>query len=573
MEIKKELNDYGIDAIRHLEDIDAIRARPGMFIGSIGPEGVFHIILEVISNAIDEHLNGFGTSIKIKLHKDGSISIQDNGRGMPIGIMEDDMHSLVALLTMLHTGGKFGDSGYNSSGGLNGVGIKATNALSEWLILTVNRDGITYQVKFKRGVVQGKVQEIGKNTSSGTTLHFLPDSEIFTDATIDFDSIKTQVEELSYLSKGMRFELENEITNEKTEYLSKNGLIDYINMLNKNKTLIHKNIFYCEEEIEDVIVEIAVQFNNSTTEKIKLYTNNIPNSSGTHLTGFRSSFTKTINDFARKEGILKEKDNNFTGEDLKEGLTLIINLKMPEPIFDGQTKDKLTDARGRSYVSKISTEALKQFFSNFKSDIIKILEKASLAKKAREAAKKARESVRRKSVIGGAVVLPGKLTDCQNVGRKDSEILLVEGDSAGGSVKMARDRKIQAVLPLKGKILNSLKNALPKLLNNNEINAMITAFGCGIGKDFDISKLRYDKIIILVDADKDGSHIRTLLLTFLHEYMKPLFEAGHVYAAVPPLYIATYRNKKTYLYTQKEASEFANTHKGAAIGYLKGLIA
>ncbi|KFZ26004.1 MAG: DNA gyrase subunit B [Candidatus Izimaplasma bacterium HR2] len=451
MEIKKELDNYGINAIRHLEDIEAIRTRPGMYVSSIGAEGVFHIILEVISNAIDEHLNGFGTSIKIKLHKDGSISIEDDGRGMPIGLMEDGTHSLVALLTMLHTGGKFGDSGYNSSGGLNGVGIKATNALSEWLILTINRNGITYQVKFKRGVVQGEVQEIGKNISSGTTLHFLPDNEIFTDAKIDFDSIKRQVEELSYLSKGMRFELENEITNEKIEYLSKNGLIDYVNMLNKDKKLVHKNIFYCEEDIEDATVEIAVQFNTGTNEKVKLYTNNIPNSAGTHLTGFRSSFTKTANDFAKKEKILKDKDSNFTGEDLKEGLTLIINLKMPEPVFDGQTKDKLTDARGRSYVSKISTEALKQYFVNFKTDIVKILEKASLAKKAREAAKKARETVRRKSVVGGAIVLPGKLTDCQNANKGNSEILLVEGDSAAGSIKFARDRKIQAVLPLKGK--------------------------------------------------------------------------------------------------------------------------
>jgi len=564
-------SDYGIDDIRTLGAMEAIRKRPGMYVGSVGASGLSHIILEVISNSIDEHLSGYGTTIKITLHEDGSISIEDDARGMPIGIMKDGSQSLISLLTKLHTGGKFGDCGYNSSGGLNGVGAKAANALSKWLIATVKRDGAIYQAKFERGEVRGGVEEIGKATSTGTTLHFLPDDEIFTTNKIDFNSIKTQVQELSFLSKGLKFELENKITKEKIEYLSENGLLDYINALNKDKKLVNKNVFYCENEIEDATVEVAMQFNTGTSERVKLYTNNIPNSAGTHLTGFRSSFTKTINDYAKRENIFKDKDSNLTGEDLKEGLTLIINIKMPEPVFDGQTKEKLTDARGRTYVSRIVTEALKEFFINFKADTVNIINKASLAKKAREAAKKARETVRRKSPTGGTSVLPGKLTDCQNAGKDNSEVIIVEGDSAGGIVKTARDRKTQAVLPLKGKILNAEKNDLVKLLNNTEIKAMITAFGCGIGNEFDIKKLRYDRVIIMTDADVDGAHIRTLLLTFLFKYMRPLIKEGHVYAAVPPLYIVTYRNKKTYFYTKEEVDEFILTHKNATINYLKGL--
>ena len=355
------------------------------------------------------------------------------------------------------------------------------------------------------------------------------------------------------------------------EYLSNNGLIDYIGYLNKDKKVIHNNIFYCENGIEDAVVEVAMQFNNGNSEKIKLYTNNIPNSAGTHLTGFRASFTKTLNEFARKEKLLKEKDSNLTGEDLKEGIALVISLKIPEPVFDGQTKEKLTDARGRSYVSKIVTKALKEYFVNFKSDAIKIIEKATIAKKAREAAKKARETVRRKSTTGGATVLPGKLTDCQNAGKNNSEIFIVEGESAGGNAKQARDKKTQAILPLKGKILNAEKNDLVKLMNNNEIKAFVTALGCGIGQELDISKLRYNKIIIMTDADVDGAHIRTLLLTFLFNYMRPLIEQGYVYSAVAPLFIGTHRNKKTYLYDQEEADNFLATHKSATINYLKGL--
>ena len=568
--------NYGVEQIKTLEGIEAIRLRPGMYIGSVGPEGVRHITLEIISNSVDEYLNGHCTLCSINVDKDGTIKIQDNGRGVPFGKAEDGSETLVNVYTKLHTGAKFdssGKTGYNTSGGMNGVGAKATNALSETFEVISMRDAKQATAKFARGELVS-YQELGvRGVSTGTTITFKPDAEIFKEGIhLDYTALKKQIQELAYLSPGMVFSLTYE--DKPTETItSQNGIRDYIDDLNASKNKI-TSVFYTENMEDRIGVKIAMQYNDSYTDMYRLYTNSIPNSAGTHLTGFRTALTHTINEYARDNKLLKEKDANISGEELKEGLVLVLSFIMPDPVFSGQTKDVLSSSEARTAVQRLTAKEIKVWLDANPKDAKAIVDKALLARAAREKAKKAKETVR-KVDAKRRVIMPEVLADASSKERYNCEVFIVEGKSAAGSTKEARDRLTQAVFQLRGKPLNVLKCDLHKALQNKEISGMVDAFGLEVKDNkiiVDESKLRYGKFIITADADVDGSHIRVLFLTFIWKFCPELLEKGYVYTAVPPLYKATIGTKIYYLKDDAALEEFRKkTAKNFDLGRMKGL--
>ena len=568
--------DYGVKDIKTLEGIEAIRLRPGMYIGSTGTDGVKHITLEIISNAVDEYLNGHCTLCSINVSKDGTVEIKDNGRGVPFGKAEDGSETLVNIYTKLHTGAKFdssGKTGYNTSGGMNGVGAKATNALSETFEVKSMRDSKQATAKFKKGELVS-YQEVGvRGISTGTTIIFKPDAEIFKEGIyLDYSALKKQIQELAYLSPGMTFTLTYEDKPEETIF-SQNGIKDYIDDLNKDKTKL-TSVFYTENIEDRIGVKLAMQYNDNYTDTYKLYTNSIPNSAGTHLTGFRTALTTTINDYARDNKLLKEKDANLTGEELKEGLVLVLSFIMPDPVFSGQTKDVLSSSEARTAVQRLVSKEIKIWLDSNPKDAKAIVDKALLARAAREKAKKAKETVR-KADAKRRVVMPDVLADASSKDRYNCEVFIVEGKSAAGSTKEARDRLTQAVFQLRGKPLNVLKCDLHKALQNKEISGMVDAFGLEVKDNkiiVDETKLRYGKFIITADADVDGSHIRVLFLTFIWKFCPELLEKGYVYAAVPPLYKVTMGTKIQYLKDDAALEAFRkSTSKNFDLGRMKGL--
>lgn len=568
---------YGKEQVKTLEGIEAIRHRPGMYCGSVGIDGLHHINLEILSNSIDEYLAGLCNKIELTIHKDDSLTIKDNGRGVPFGTAKDGSETLENIFTKLHTGAKFnldGSSGYNSSGGMNGVGSKATNALSEFFKVTSVRDGGSAHMEFKEGLKTSFSISKSTQKETGTTITYKPDAKIFKEGIVlNQDRLLKQLKELSFLCPLLEISFKNEKTNHAVVYKSENGLIDYISDFTDPKQRLTSIINFDKTNPDGSGVSVALCYTNNYSETIKLYTNNIPNSSGTHVTGFRSAMTRAVNDIARDNKLLKEKDDNLTGEDLKEGLNLVISVKMKDPVFSGQTKDVLTSSEGRTLVEKIANQEIRNHFESNLADLKNIVAKALLSKKARLAAKKAREVTRSKSVGSISTVLPGKLSDCLDKTASGTEIFIVEGDSAGGSAKQARNRKTQAILPLRGKVLNTQKSELSKILANKEIQDMITAFGCGIGKEFDYSKLRYEKIIIMSDADVDGEHIKVLLLTFFFNFMEELVTNGNIYVAMSPLYKVTKGKENYYLLDDSELTEFKSKHVGQnfEVQYFKGL--
>ena len=578
MEILNNVNnaEYGINQIKTLEGIEAIRLRAGMYIGSVGPAGVQHITLEIISNAVDEYLNGHCTLCKIDVDKTGFITISDNGRGVPFGKAKDGSETLVNVYTKLHTGAKFdsdGKTGYNTSGGMNGVGAKATNALSKYFTVESVRNGQIALAKFEKGKLITYKEDKNKKDEHGTRVKFLPDETIFKEGIrLDYEALKKQVQELAYLSPGMVFKLKYEDKPEE-EITSKNGIKDYIKDLNKNKNTL-TSVFYTETLEDRVGVKIAMQYNDTYTDTYKLYTNSIPNSAGTHLTGFRTALTQSVNKYARDNKFLKEKDTNFTGDELKEGLVLVLSFIMPDPVFSGQTKDVLSSSEARSIVQRLVSKEIETWLNANKNDAKAIVDKALLARAAREKAKKAKETVRKQDKQKRAV-LPGTLADASSHKRNECEIFIVEGESAAGSAKEARDRTKQAIFQLRGKILNTLKVDIHKALQNKEIDGMINAFGLEVkdGKVIvDENKLRYGKFIITADADVDGSHIRILFLTFIWKFAPELLEKGYIYAAVPPLYKATMGTKIQYLKDDAALEAYRNkTSKKFDLGRMKGL--
>ena len=544
--------DYGADQIQVLEGLEAVRKRPGMYIGSTSERGLHHLVYEVVDNSIDEALAGYCDNIEVTIHQDNSITVVDNGRGIPVDIHETGKPAVEVVLTVLHAGGKFGGDGYKVSGGLHGVGVSVVNALSEYMDVEVRRDGKIHSISFKRGVTTSPLTITGNTDIVGTKVHFMPDKEIFTVTEYSFDVLKRRLRELSFLNKGITITLSDERTGDKESFHFEGGIRSYVEYLNRKKTKINKEPIYFNGQKDDIVVEIAMQYNDTYQEKICSFVNNInTEEGGTHLAGFKSALTRAANDFAKRNNIIKENQQNLAGEDVREGLTCVISLKIRNPQFEGQTKTKLGNSEAKGIVESIVSEGLSEFFEENPSITKELLEKAVLASRAREAARKARELTRRKSALEVSS-LPGKLADCSIKDPEQAEIYIVEGDSAGGSAKQGRDRRFQAILPLRGKILNVEKARLDKIYSNAEIRTMITAFGSGIGDEFDLSKRRYGKIIIMTDADVDGAHIRTLLLTFFYRYMKPLIEHGHVYIAQPPLYQIRKGKKHWYTYSDEE---------------------
>jgi DNA gyrase subunit B len=547
--------EYGADQIQVLEGLEAVRKRPGMYIGSTSSRGLHHLVYEIVDNSVDEALAGYCDLIKIIINKDNSITVKDNGRGIPVGINHKmGVPAVEVVFTVLHAGGKFGGGGYKVSGGLHGVGAAVVNALSSWLEVKVCSDGKIYRERFERGVVVEPLTVIGDTKESGTTVDFLPDPEIFEETEFDFNILKQRFREMAFLTKGLRIILIDDRPDEpvKADFHYEGGIIEFVQYINKKKSPIYSDVIYCEGKRGDVYVEVSMQHNNTYNEAIYSFVNNINTpEGGTHLSGFKTALTKTFNEYARNNRLLKENEDNLNGDDIREGLTAIISVKISEPQFEGQTKQKLGNSEARGAVDSIVSEQLTYFLEQNPTVAKIICEKAILAQRAREAARKARELTRRKSALDG-MSLPGKLADCSDKNPENCEIYIVEGDSAGGSAKTARSRNTQAILPLRGKILNVEKARLDRILNNKEIQAMITAFGTGIGEDFDISKLRYHKIIIMTDADVDGAHISTLLLTFLYRFMPELIKQGHVYLAQPPLYRVEISKKETYVYSDSE---------------------
>ncbi|WP_288822651.1 DNA topoisomerase (ATP-hydrolyzing) subunit B [uncultured Megasphaera sp.] len=551
--------NYGAEQIQVLEGLEAVRKRPGMYIGSTSLRGLHHLVYEVVDNSVDEALAGYCTHIEVNIEADNSIIVKDNGRGIPVAMHKIGKPAVEVVLTVLHAGGKFGGDGYPISGGLHGVGISVVNALSEWTKIKVKRDGYLWDISFARGITNTSlVQErpLLDNEETGTEVHFKPDPEIFPDIVYDFDTLKTRLRELAFLNKGLHITLEDKrIKDKKEEYCYKGGLVSFVEFLNTNKENVHPTVVHFEGQKNQVIVDIAMQYNTGYSENILTFVNDIfTEEGGTHLSGFRTALTRLINDYARNMGILKENEENLSGEDVREGLTAIVSVKVREPQFEGQTKTKLGNSEVKGVVDTIFSDGLREFFEEHPVEAKNIINKTISAARARQAARRARELTRRKNALEISS-LPGKLADCSEKNSAYTEIYLVEGDSAGGSAKQGRDRKFQAILPLRGKIINVEKARLDKILANEEIRSMITAFGTGIGEEFDISKRRYDKIIIMTDADVDGSHIRTLLLTFFYRFMKPLITEGHVYIAQPPLYQVRKGKQVWYFYTDEEMNE------------------
>ena len=555
--------NYGEENIQVLEGLDPVRKRPGMYIGSTDERGLHHLAVEILDNSIDEALQGFCTNIDIVINADGSLTISDNGRGIPCGIHKTEGISAVEVcLTKLHAGGKFGGGGYSISGGLHGVGLSCVNALSEWLRVDVYQNGNHYYQKYNRGVPEARLKVLEKADKTGTDITFYPDIEIFDTIEWDYDRIKVRTREVAYLNKGLRLNLmDKRVGRERSEtFCYEGGVAEFVAHLNRGKETLFSQIIYIDKQVKEGEVEIALQFNDGYNEIIYAYANNInTEEGGAHLDGFKNAITKVVNDYARRVGMLKEEEK-LSGDDVREGLTAVVSVKLEDPQFEGQTKTKLGNSAMRTAVTRVVTEEFGTYFEENPKEAKDLVLKCIAAQRAREAARNARELTRRKGVLESNT-LPGKLSDCTERDPKYSEIFLVEGDSAGGTAKSGRDRRFQAILPLRGKILNVEKTRLGKVLENEEIKAMITAFGCGIHDDFNEEKLRYERIICMTDADVDGSHIRILLLTFLFRFMRPLIEKGHVYIAQPPLYKISKNKQDYYVYSDEELAE-----KQAAIG-------
>ena len=549
---------YGAEQIQVLEGLDPVRKRPGMYIGSTGSRGLHHLVYEVVDNAIDEALAGHCDKIYVSIDPDNGITVKDNGRGIPVEIHPKTGKSTVeTVLTVLHAGGKFGAGGYKVSGGLHGVGVSVVNALSKELIVEVKMNGKIYRQEFAYGVPQTELEIVGETTERGTCVRFVPDDEVFEETQYKYDTLEHRLRELAFLNKGIHITLEDkrEDLQKVKEFHYTGGLVEFVRYINKNKSPIHDDVIYFEKKQGDYTVEIAMQYTDAYVENVYSFANNInTHEGGMHLTGFKTALTRVINDYAKKSNFLKSKEDNLMGEDIREGLTAVVSIKLPDPQYEGQTKTKLGNPQARSVVETISGDNITAFLDENPASARIIIDKALRAQRAREAAKKARELTRRKSVLE-STSLPGKLADCAEKDPVKSEIYLVEGDSAGGSAKQGRDRKTQAILPLRGKILNVEKSRLDRILGSDEIRNMITAFGCGISNEFDEEKLRYHKIVIMTDADVDGAHIRTLILTFFFRYMRPLIEKGYVYIAQPPLFRIKKGRREEYVYSDKELNE------------------
>lgn len=550
---------YDENEIEVLEGIEHVRLRPSMYIGSTDSRGLHHLVYEVVDNSIDEAMAGYCKNIEVTINKDNSITVIDDGRGIPVKTHPKiGKSALEVALTMLHAGGKFHGGGYKVSGGLHGVGVSVVNALSRWMEVEVKRDGGIFYQKYKRGKPVSEVKRIGDAADTGTKITFLPDNEVFEDITFSSDILTKRLREQAFLNKGIRIKLNDERTGESSLFHYEGGIVSFVEYLNRNKGVLHDNPIYMSGKRDNMEVEVALQYNDTYIEKVLSFANNInTEEGGTHLVGFRTALTRTFNDYIRKMNLLKESDPNLAGEDVREGLTAVISVKLENPQFEGQTKTKLGNSEMRGLVDSIVGEGLSRFLEENPSTARAIAEKAISASRAREAARKARELTRRKNVLERST-LPGKLADCSERDPRLCELFLVEGDSAGGSAKQGRDPRIQAILPLKGKILNVEKARMDKILNSEEIRAIITAIGTGIGEEFDMEKLRYHKIILMADADVDGAHIRTLLLTFFYRYMQPLIEAGKVYIAQPPLYRVVLGKKDYYAYDDDELTKIIN---------------
>ncbi|MDD3114888.1 MAG: DNA topoisomerase (ATP-hydrolyzing) subunit B [Anaerovibrio sp.] len=557
-EVSAVEGDYGAEQIQVLEGLEAVRKRPGMYIGSTSERGLHHLVYEVVDNSIDEALAGYCSDINVTIHQDDSITVTDNGRGIPVDLHETGKPAVEVVLTVLHAGGKFGGDGYKVSGGLHGVGVSVVNALSEYMEVEVKRDGKIHAISFRRGATFSPMTIIGDTEETGTKVHFMPDREIFSVTEYNYDTLKHRLRELAFLNKEITINLSDERSGRKESFHFDGGIRSFVQYLNKKKEALNPEPIYFNGTKDDIVVEIALQYNDSYQENIYSFVNNInTEEGGTHLAGFKIALTRAANDYARKNNVLKSNQGNLSGEDIREGITSVISLKIREPQFEGQTKTKLGNSEVRGIVDSIVSEGLNEYFEEHPDITKKILEKALMASRAREAARKARELTRRKNALEVSS-LPGKLADCSVKDPSQCEIFIVEGDSAGGSAKQGRDRRFQAILPIRGKILNVEKARLDRIYANAEIRTMITAFGSGISDDFDLSKLRYNKIVIMTDADVDGAHIRTLLLTFFYRYMKPLVEHGHVYIAQPPLYQIRKGKKSWYTYSDEELTTKLN---------------
>jgi len=550
--------DYNADDIQILEGLEAVRKRPGMYIGSTSSRGLHHLVYEIVDNSVDEALAGFCDTINVSINQDNTITVEDNGRGIPIGInKKKGIPAVEVVFTILHAGGKFGGGGYKVSGGLHGVGASVVNALSKWLEVTIYTGEKEYKQRYEYGKVMYPLKEVGDTTKRGTKVTFLADDAIFETTEYDYNVLKQRLREMAFLTKNLKITLKDCRKEEEVykEFHYEGGIKEYVEYLNKSKEKLYENVIYCEGKKGNVQIEVAMQHNSSYNENVYSFVNNITTpEGGTHLAGFRNALTKTFNDYARSQKLLKENESNLSGEDIREGLTGIVSIKIPEPQFEGQTKQKLGNSEARGAVDAIVSEQLTYFLEQNPIVAKMICEKALVAQRARDAARKARDLTRRKTALEG-MSLPGKLADCSDKDPKNCEIYIVEGDSAGGSAKTARNRATQAILPLRGKILNVEKSRLDKILVNNEIKAMITAFGTGISEDFDIEKLRYHKIIIMTDADVDGAHIATLLLTFFYRFMPELIKKGHVYLAKPPLYKLEKGKMVRYAYSDEELND------------------
>lgn len=567
--------EYNANNIQVLEGLEAVRKRPGMYIGSTSLRGLHHLVYEIVDNAVDEALAGRCDDIKITINPDNSISVLDNGKGIPTGMHDKGIPAVQVVFTVLHAGGKFDNEAYKVSGGLHGVGASVVNALSEWLKVTVYQDGKIHEQQYERGNVMTELEVTGNTRKHGTLIEFKPDDEIFDETVFDYDTLKNRFQEMAFLTKGLSITIEDKRPGDeqKETFHYEGGIKEFVAYRNRNKTSLYSEVIYAEGESEGVYVEVAMQHNDSYVENVFSFVNNINTpEGGMHLTGFRNALTKTMNDYARAQKMLKDNEKNLSGEDIREGITTVISVKIGDPQFEGQTKQKLGNSEARTAVNDVLSEKLTYFLEQHPHVAKVILEKSIMASRAREAARKARDLTRRKSALE-STSLPGKLADCSEKDPTKCEIYLVEGDSAGGSAKSARSRNTQAILPLRGKILNVEKARLDKILANNEIKAMITAFGTGISDDFDLEKLRYHKIVIMTDADVDGAHIRTLLLTFFYRYMPQLIESGKVYIAQPPLYKVTKNKKSQYVYNDRALDRLLNEigKDGITLQRYKGL--